>query len=162
MKLPQFVTTFALICNKTKLPQFVIHIYFCYGVLLLLPYGGGDLGRGYLTHSVTSLIDHVITWYAHKSFISTFARAQFFTIQGSFLLIFKQELKSGKNSLLFFSKSTNLWKKIFISRHNIYIYKSWSATSDWLTLFVHSKVTWGDSFAFKMLLTISSLQEQSF
>ena len=23
MKLPQFVTTFALICNKTKLPQFV-------------------------------------------------------------------------------------------------------------------------------------------
>ena len=28
----------------------------------------------YLTHQVTWLIDHVITWYARKAFISTFAR----------------------------------------------------------------------------------------
>ena len=34
--MPQFVTMFALICNKTEQPQFVIHIYFCYWVLLLL------------------------------------------------------------------------------------------------------------------------------
>ena len=146
------------------MPQFAIHIHFCYWVLLLLLYPyGGDLGWGYLTHRVRWLIDHVITWYANKSFISTFARAQFFTIQGSFLLIYKQELKSGKVTS-FFSKSTNLWKKIFISRHNmiIFIYKSWSVNSGWLTVFVRSKVTRGDSFALKMLLTIFSLQEQSF
>ena len=146
------------------MPQFAIHIYFCYWVLLLLLYSyGGDLGWGYLTHRVRWLIDHVITWYANKSFISTFARAQFFTIQGSFLLIYKQELKSGKVTS-FFSKSTNLWKKIFISRHNmiIFIYKSWSVNSGWLTVFVRSKVARGDSFALKMLLTIFSLQEQSF
>ena len=71
----------------------------------------------------------------------------YFTIQGLFLLIYKQELKSGKVTS-FFSKSTNLWKKIFISRHNmiIFIYKSWSVNSGWLTLFVRSKVTRGDSF----------------
>ena len=87
----------------------------------------------------------------------------FFTIQGSILLIHKQELKSGKVTS-FFSKSTNLWKKIFISRHNmiIFIYKSPSVNSGWLILFVRSKVTRGDSLAFKMLLTIFSLQEQSF
>ena len=44
----------------------------------------------------------------------------------------------------------------------IFIYKFWSVNSGWLTLFVRSKVTRGDSFDFKMLLTISSLQEQSF
>ena len=172
MKLFQFVTKFAVICNKTKLcqfvtqacpTQFVIHIYFCYWVLLLLqkPYGEGDLGWGYLTHQVRRLIDHVITWYANKT--SIFAKAQFFSIQGSFLLIYKQKLKSGKVTSLF-SKSTNLWKKIFISRHNmiIFIYKSWSVNSGWLILFVRSKVTRGDSFAFKMLITIFSLQEQSF
>ena len=147
------------------MPQFVIHIYFgCWVLLLLLqPYGECDLGWGYLTHRVRWLIDHVITWYVNKSFISTFAGAQFFTIQGSILLIYKQELKSGKITS-FFSKSTNLWKKIFISRHNmiIFIYKSWSVNSGWLTLFVRSKVTRGNSFAFKMLLTIFSLQEQGF
>ena len=100
--------------------------------------------------------DHVIC----KKFFSTFARAQFFTIQGSFLLIYKQELKSGKVTN-FFSKSTNLWKTIFISTYNImFIYKFRSVNSGWLTLFV--KVTREDSFAFKMLLTIFSLQEQSF
>ena len=66
MTLPQFVTTFALICNRTKLPQFVIHIYFCYRVLLLLLYNLCDLGWGYLTHRVTWLIDHLITWYSKK------------------------------------------------------------------------------------------------
>ena len=99
------------------------------------------------------LIDHVTTWYANKSFISTFARAQFFTIQGSFLLIYKQELKSEKVTS-FFSKSTYLWKKIFIPRYDMimFMYKSWSVNSGWLTLFVRSKVTRRDSFAFKMLL----------
>ena len=103
--------------------------------------------------------DHVIC----KKFFSTFARAQFFTIQGSFLLIYKQELKSEKVTS-FFSKSTNLWKKIFISRYDMimFIYKSWSVNSGWLTIFVRSEVTLGDSFAFKMLLTIISLQEQIF
>ena len=64
----------------------------------------------------------------------------------------------------FFSKSTNLWKKIFISRYDMimFIYKSWSVNSGLLTLFDPSKVTQGDSFAFKMLLIIISLQEQSF
>ena len=74
-------------------------------------------------------------------------------------------ISSGKwKSHNFFSKWTNLWKKIFISRHNmiIFIYKSWSVNSGWLTLFARSKVTRGNSFAFKMLLTIFSLQEQSF
>ena len=105
----------------------------------------------------------MITWYANKTFISIFTRAQFFMIQGSFLLMYKQELKSGKVTN-FFSKLTNLWRKIFISRHKmiIFIYKSWSVNSGWLTLFVCSKVTRGDSFASKMLLTISSLQEQRF
>ena len=42
----------------------------------------------------------------------------FFPIQGSFLLIYKQELKCGKVTI-FFSKSTYLWKKIFISRYNM-------------------------------------------
>ena len=109
------------------------------------------------------LIDHVITWYCKKSFISTFARAQFFTIQGSFLLIYKQEWKSEKVTS-FSSKSTNLWKKIFISRYDMirFIYKSWSLNSGWLTLFVRAKVTRGDLFAFKMLLTIISLQEKVF
>ena len=37
----------------------------------------------------------------------------------------------------------------------IFIYKFWSINSGWLTLFVSSKVTRGDSFDFKMLLTIS-------
>ena len=71
----------------------------------------------------------------------------YFTIQGSFLLIYKQELKSGKVTS-FFSKSTYLYKKIFISRSDVItvIYKSWSLRSGWLTLFVRSKVTRGDSF----------------
>ena len=116
-----------------------------------------------LTHRVRWLIDHVITSYANKSFIFTFARAHFFTIQGSILLIYKQKLKNGKVTS-FFSKSTNLWKKFFIPRHNmiVFIYKSWSVNSGWLTLFVRSKATRGNSFAFKKLLTIFSLQEQSF
>ena len=37
-------------------------------------YNLGDLWLGYLTHGVTWLIDYVITWYAKKPFISTFAR----------------------------------------------------------------------------------------
>ena len=61
------------ICN-TSLLQFLIHRYFCYWFLLLLLYNLCDLGCGYLTHRVTWLIDHEITWYAKKSFISTFAR----------------------------------------------------------------------------------------
>ena len=44
----------------------------------------------------------------------------------------------------------------------MFIYKSWSVNFGSLTLFVRSKVTGGDSFAFKALLTIISLQEQSF
>ena len=98
-----------------------------------------------------------------KSLICTFARAQFSTIQGSILLIYKQELKSGKVTR-FFSKPTNLWKKIIISRYDMimFIYKSWSVNSGWQILFVHAKVTLGDSFAFKILLIIISLQEQSF
>ena len=34
-----------------------------------------NLRWGYLTHRVTWLIHHVITWYGKKSFISTFAKA---------------------------------------------------------------------------------------
>ena len=130
---------------------------------MMKPYGEGNLRWGHLTNRVRWLIDQVITWYPNKNFISTLARAQFFTIQGSILLIYEQELKSGKVTS-FFSKSNNLWKKIFISRHNmiIFIYKSWSVNSGWLILFVRSKMTRGDYFAFKMLLTIFSLQEQSF
>ena len=60
-------------------------------------------------------------------------------------------------SLVFFFQVNFLVKKIFISR-----YESWSVNSGWLTLFVHSKVTRGNSFDFKMLLTIFLLQEQSF
>ena len=122
-QLPQFVTTFALICNN----------------------------------------EAALIWYAIKSFISTFPRAQIFTIQGSFLLIYKQELKSGKVTS-FFSKSVKSWKKIFISRYDIimFIYKSWPVNSGWLTLFVCYQVKRGDSFAFKMLVTIISLQEESF
>ena len=104
--------------------------------------------------------DHVI---CKKAFIFTFARAQFFTIQGSFLLIYRQKLKSGKVTSSF-SKWTNLWKKIFISRYEMimFIYKSWSVNSSLMTLFDPSKVTRGDSFAFKILLTIISWQEQRF
>ena len=82
--------------------------------------------------------DHVI---CKKAFIFTFARAQFFTIQGSFLLIYRQKLKSGKVTSSF-SKWTNLWKKIFISRYEMimFIYKSWSLNSSWLTRFVHAKL----------------------
>ena len=71
----------------------------------------------------------------------------YFTIQGSFLLIYKQEIKIGKVPS-FFSKSTYLWKKIFISRYEMimFIYKSWSVNSGWMTLFVRSKVTQGDFF----------------
>ena len=71
----------------------------------------------------------------------------YFTIQGSFLLIYKQEIKIGKVPS-FFSKSTYLWKKIFISRYDMimFIYKFWSVNSGWLILFVGSNVTRGDSF----------------
>ena len=81
MKLPQFVTTFTLICNITKLPQFVTQacpnlqytyifvIEFCCSF-----YNLWDLGWMYVTHQVTWLIDHVITWFFKKTLISTFAR----------------------------------------------------------------------------------------
>ena len=64
----------------------------------------------------------------------------------------------------FFFKLIYLWKKIFISRYDliIFINKSWSVNSGWLTLFVLSKVMRGNSFDFKMLLTIFNLQKQSF
>ena len=80
---------------------------------------------------------------------------------------YKQKLKSGKVTSFFFFKSyksSYLWKNIFISRYNriIFIYNYWSANSDWLILFLSSKAMGGDSFDFKMLLTIFSLQEQSF
>ena len=44
----------------------------------------------------------------------------------------------------------------------IFIYKSLSVNSDWLTLFVRSKVTRRDYFALKVLLTIFSWQEEFF
>ena len=159
MKLPLFVTTFALIFNKTKLSQICNTTYWVLS-LLLQPLWFRVRVSHPPSHVTHWSCDHVI---CKKIFLSTFARAQFSTIQGSFLLIYKQELKSEKVTS-FFSKSTNLWKKIFISRYDMimFIYKSWSVNSGWLTLFVRSKVTRGDSFAFKMLLTIISLQEQSF
>ena len=89
----QFVII-ALCCNTCPnleyiLPQFVIAALFC--------------NKGTVSHPPSHVtLGHVIKWYAKKSFISTFARAQFFTIQGSFLLIYKQELKCGKVSSLFF------------------------------------------------------------
>ena len=75
-----------------------------------------------------------------------------------------RNLKVDKSLFFFFFKSTYLWKKIFISRYHmiIFIYKSWSVNSGWLTLFVRSKIPRGDSFNFKIMLTISSVQEQSF
>ena len=53
---------------------------------------------------------------------------------------------------------------MFIWRYDmiIFIYKSWSVNSGWQTLFVRSKVARGDSFDFKMLIAIFSLQEQNF
>ena len=68
-----------------------------------------------------------------------------------------------KSLVFFFYKSTYLWKKVFISRYEmiIFTYKSWSVNSGRLTLYLRSKVTRGDSFDFKMLLTIFRLQEQS-
>ena len=62
--------------------------------------------------------------------------------------------------LVAFFKSTYLWKKILISRYDMitFTYKSWFINSGWLTIFVRSEVTWGDSFDFKMLLTIFSLK----
>ena len=57
MKLPQFITTFALICNKTKLPQFVIDIYFCYRVLLFLLYNLCDLWWGFV---IDRSCDHML------------------------------------------------------------------------------------------------------
>ena len=72
---------------------------------------------------------------------------------------FKNHFWWYKSLVLFSSQS----KKIFISGYDmiIFIDKSWSANSSWLTLFVRSKVTRGDSFDFEMLLIIS-LQEQNF
>ena len=93
----------------------------------------------------------MITWYANKSFISTFARAQFFTIQGSFLLIYKQELKSGKVTSQLTCERRSLFQDITYLSINL----------GWLTLFVRSKVKRGDSFTFKMLLTIFSLQAEN-
>ena len=62
--------------------------------------------------------------------------------------------------LVAFFKSTYLWKKILISRYDMitFTYKSWFINSGWLTIFVRSEVTWGDSFDFKMLLTVFSLK----
>ena len=90
-----------------------------------------------------------------RDFFFTFARAQFFIIQGSFLLIYKRKLKSGKVTRSF-SKSTNLRKKIFVSRYEMimFIYKSWSVNSGLMTLFDPSEVTLGDSFAFKILISL--------
>ena len=74
MKLPQFVTTFALICNKIKLPQFITqaclnlqYIYIFVIEFCCSYYNLCDLGWEYLIHLVTWLIDHVITWYAKKA-----------------------------------------------------------------------------------------------
>ena len=86
MKLSQFVTMFALIFNKTKLPQFVtqtcpnlLYIYIFVITFCCSYYNLYELGWGYLTHRtelqrVTWLIAHVIMWYAKQSFSSTFAR----------------------------------------------------------------------------------------
>ena len=97
-----------------------------------------------------------------KSFISTFARAKFFTIHRSFLLI-SRNLKVEK-PLVFFSKSVNLWKKIFISRYDMimFICKSWSINSGWLILFLHLNVTRGDSFALKTLLNVAKFLGSTF
>ena len=61
--------------------------------------------------------------------------------------------------LVFLQVNKDLYFKMWPDH---FIYKSWSVNSDWLTLFICSKVTRGDYVAFKMLLTILRLQEQSF
>ena len=68
-----------------------------------------------------------------------------------------------EKSQIFF-KSTYSWKKILISRYSmlIFIYKFGSVNSGWLIILIRSKVTQGDCFDFKMLLTIFNLQKQSF
>ena len=75
----QFATRFALICNKTKLPQFitslphfVIHIYVCYWVLLLLlqPLWFSVRESNLPSHMTHWSCDHMIL---KKNFISTFA-----------------------------------------------------------------------------------------
>ena len=78
MKLPKFVTTFALICSKTKLPQFVTQAYsICNTYIYIFViefccsyYNLCDLGWEYLTHRVTWLIDHGIMSYAKKALYS--------------------------------------------------------------------------------------------
>ena len=77
--MPQFATRFVLICNKTKLPQFVtslphfvIHIYVCYWVLLLLlqPLWFSVRESNLPSHMTHWSCDHMIL---KKNFISTFA-----------------------------------------------------------------------------------------
>ena len=64
---------------------------------------------------------------------------------------YQQKLKGGKVTNFFF-KSIYLWNKVFIPWYDmiIFIYKSWSANSGWLTFFVRSKVTRENSFHLKM------------
>ena len=69
----------------------------------------------------------------------------YFTSQGSFLLIYKQELKSGK----VFSPSQLTCDRTSLCQDmtwSMFVNKSWSVNSDWLTLLVRSKVTRGVSF----------------
>ena len=58
----------------------------------------------------------------------------------------------------FFQANSFVIEDLIISRYDmiIFIYISWSVNSGWLTLFASSKVTRGDSFDFKMLLTVFS------
>ena len=108
---------------------------------------------------------HIVETYtkstsSKRCYLATSSRLihVYFTNQKSFL----QKLKSGIVTSFFF-KSTYLWRKIFISRYDmiIFIHKSWSVNSGWLTLFISSKITQGNSFDFKTFLTIFSLQGQS-
>ena len=112
--LPKFVIKLALICNNEAAPicnNVCLYIFvsqFCCSYNNLC-----DLGWGCLTHRVTWLFDDVIKWYVRKVFIFTFARTQFFIIQGSFLLIYKQKLKSGKVTSSFRSQLTCERRSLF-------------------------------------------------
>ena len=69
-----------------------------------------------------------------------------------------------EKSIVFFQANLFAIEDLIVSRYDmiIFIYKFWSVNSAWLILFASSKVTQGDSFDFKMLLTVFSLQDKVF
>ena len=105
------------------------------------------------------------SWNLHQRyFLKKMLFSMYISQFRNYFCWYKQKLKNGKvTSFFLIIKLSCERRSLFQNMIWSFLYiKSWSVNSGWLTLSVRSKVTRGDSFDFKMLLTIFSLQSKVF